>query len=1176
MVFGVLKLKRLALTGLLALCISPVLAGQCEFSDWRVSAEGVVSSWPGSLKATKSDDWYTETKWQLNRGKRFHHEKDDVYAVCVIEADEDYVQDLSISSSVKVRLNTDELEPERAGNYFRLPLNKGKNLLEVKIAPRTATKKGRGFEVFMTQLDLDFMYVPVEGKITAARHALKALGKQYSAYPAVKYFRELDSLEKKKASDAEIEAFRYRTLVLNNPEVNFKNILLRASGSSAMPANWQGNSNYLRNAGKEQQPKFDDEIQVLNLETRALDTIYKGADVREGLLDLCLHYDAEKFLYTGVDLESNTQQIYEMNVDGSGKRQITTHIPEVDHYSAVYLPSGKLVFCSTASLQAVPCVGGNDYVGNLFEINADGSGMRQITFDQENDWYPWVTEDGRIMFARWEYTDNAHYFTRILMQMNPDGTNLRSIYGSNSFWPNTLFYAKPIPGKPSQFAAIVSGHHGVSRAGELVVFDAAKGEFEADGAVQRIPGAGKPVEAVVVDQYMKDKWPRFLHPYPLSENYFLVSAQLNPSERWSLYLVDRFDNMIKLADGDRKHLFEPIPITPRKTPPVIADRRNLDAKDSTLFIQDIYEGAGLKNIPRGSVKSLRLFTYGYAYRRHGGHAALAIEGGWDTKRILGTVPVEEDGSVMVSVPHSMPMSIQPLDENGRALQLMRSWLATMPGERLSCVGCHESSRMAPPARMAAAARKAPQQLQPWAGIERPYGFGFKREIQPVLDRYCVGCHDGSEEERPNYQDISAGHGGFGRSYHALHPFVRRPGPESDMHLFNPMEYHASTSELIQMLEKGHHGVELDDDAWLRLVTWIDLNVPYHATWMEQKKNHHVTQQRAAEMKEQKKIFSGIDDDVEWMPSEPIERPEFIKPKQPKQHKPLKVSRWPISEAVVRKMASKTRTIEIAGEPITIARIPAGRFVMGSVDGAADEAPQSVVEIGKPFWISVKEITNEQYSHFDPSHDSGYIDQQWKDHIYPGYPANEPHMPVVRISWNEAKSYCDWASENTGLHIALPTEAQWEWSARAGSGQPFWFGGQGFEKHANLADKMIGELAVTGVDPQPVPEKQRHPAIDFVPRDASFNDGIMVPTGTGQFLPNPWGLYDMHGNVAEWTRSDYAAYPYKEIDGIGNARKTVRGGSWRDRPHRATSSYRIPYEAHQKVFNVGFRFVIEDR
>ncbi len=1177
---GFSEIKKWFLLGTAGLCIGPLFADQCEFSVWRVSRAGKVYDWPGSLGATKSDDWHTESKWQLNRTIKLNTSEDDVYAVCVITSDEDYIQDISINPACEVRLNGKPVESRIKPVFYRLNLRKGKNLFELKVDSRGQNKKGKGVAMFLTLLNLDYMYVPVEAKMTAAHRAIKEIGEQYSDYPAEKFLRELTMLKKNGASDEEIEAFRYRALVLENPEVDFDKVLFRSSRSASMPANWQGNANYLRSKGQEHKPDFEDEIRVLDLKSKSVQTVYQGADKREGLMDFCLHFDAEKLLYTGVDVESNTQQIYEMNIDGSGKRQITQYIPEVDHYSAAYLPSGKLIFCSTASLQAVPCVGGKDYVGNLFEINPDGSGMRQLTFDQENDWYPWITEDGRVMFARWEYTDNAHYFTRILMQMNPDGTNLRSIYGSNSFWPNTIFYAKQIPGKPSMFTAICSGHHGVARAGELILFDSAKGEHEADGVVQRIPGFGKKVEPVIIDKYMQDKWPRFLHPYPLSENFYLVSGQLNPDERWALYLVDRFDNMIKLADDAKKHLFEPIPLKRRPVPPVIPDRRDFAAEDSTLFIQDIYEGPGLENIPRGTVKALRLFTYGYAYRLHGGHADLAVEGGWDTKRILGTVPVEEDGSVMVKVPHSLPMSIQPLDENGGALQIMRSWLATMPGEQLSCVGCHESSRMAPPGRIAAAARKAPQQLTPWAGIERPYGFGFRREVQPVLDRYCVGCHDGSENDRPNFKDISRGDGGFGKSYHALHPYVRRPGPESDMHLCRPMEYHVSTSELFQMLEKGHHGVELDEDARLRLATWVDLNVPYYATWEEQRNYSDKTEERATQMVEFKRKYASLNDDIEWMPPDAADRPDFIKPAaMQKMSKPLTLNGWPLQEAMVRKMASQTRMIHIAGQPVEFAKIPAGRFVMGSVNGAADEAPQSVVEITKPFWMSVKEISNAQYSLFDPSHDSRYIDQQWKDHIYPGYPANEPEMPVIRISWNSAMEYCEWAAKQTGLHISLPTEAQWEWAARAGSDRPFWFGDSGFEQHANLADKSIGLLAVRGVDPQPIPERARNRTTDFVPRDNSFDDGNMIPSGTGQYAPNPWDLHDMHGNVAEWTRSNYIPYPYNDTDGrndlLDDARKVVRGGSWRDRPHRATSTFRLAYLPYQRVFNVGFRVVIED-
>ena len=236
----------------------------------------------------------------------------------------------------------------------------------------------------------------------------------------------------------------------------------------------------------------------------------------------------------------------------------------------------------------------------------------------------------------------------------------------------------------------------------------------------------------------------------------------------------------------------------------------------------------------------------------------------------------------------------------------------------------------------------------------------------------------------------------------------------------------------------------------------------------------------------------------------------------------------------------------------------------ALDKAGGIKLRKIPGLEKTFWMSEAEITNEQFRKFKPEHDSRVIDQQWKDHIYPGYPANEPQMPVVRVSWNEAMAYCDWLSEQTGKKVTLPTAEQWEWACRAGSDQPFYFGNASPADYANLADKTIGQLAVQGVDPQPVSPRRRTPLNDFVPRDTSVNDGRLTPNGTMQYKPNAWGLYDMHGNVAEWTRSDY-----------DDNRKAVCGGSWRDRPARATASFETGYLPYQKVFNVGFRIIIED-
>ena len=139
--------------------------------------------------------------------------------------------------------------------------------------------------------------------------------------------------------------------------------------------------------------------------------------------------------------------------------------------------------------------------------------MRQLTFDQDQNWGPTILADGRVMFTRWEYSDTPHYFSRILFTMMPDGLEQFARYGSGSYWPNTLFDAQPIPGKPSQFVGVISGHHGVAREGELILFDETKGTNEAEGVLHRFCGPN-PVVPEVMDDYIdaRNPWPRFVQP----------------------------------------------------------------------------------------------------------------------------------------------------------------------------------------------------------------------------------------------------------------------------------------------------------------------------------------------------------------------------------------------------------------------------------------------------------------------------------------------------------------------------------------------------------------------------------------------------------------------------------------------------------------------------------------
>ena len=129
----------------------------------------------------------------------------------------------------------------------------------------------------------------------------------------------------------------------------------------------------------------------------------------------------------------------------------------------------------------------------------------------------------------------------------------------------------------------------------------------------------------------------------------------------------------------------------------------------------------------------------------------------------------------------------------------------------------------------------------------------------------------------------------------------------------------------------------------------------------------------------------------------------------------------------------------------------------------------------------------------------------------------------------------------------------------------------------MADAKVREMAVSGVNPKPIPDP--NPTVDFELKDPRFNDAVLHLANVGSYRPNAWGLYDMHGNVAEWTRSDYLAYPYNERDGRNDGslgvKKTLRGGSWHDRPFRSTSSFRLGYPDWQKVYHAGFRVIVED-
>ncbi|MBI2949006.1 MAG: SUMF1/EgtB/PvdO family nonheme iron enzyme [Verrucomicrobia bacterium] len=1036
----------------------------------------------------------------------------------------------------------------------------------------------------------------------------------------------MEDFEQVEQLHSQLESLR-REALLANPLLNFERLLAikRKPIGDPRRSQWEdrGLGEFIGlpkqsswgNATMTKVDNWENEIAVLSpvASEGKWTTLFKP-EGRKLVSDVDLHFDGDRLLFSMPD-KKNRWQIYELPLNPAALdsplsgplRQLTPgDQPEVHCYDACYLPNGKINFISTAVLQGVPCNAGV-IVGMMYQMDANGRNIRQICFEQDHDYNPSVLNDGRVVYLRWDYTDTPHVWNRILMSMNPDGTSQMAYYGGSSYWPNAVFFPRAIPEHPTKLAGIVTGHH-EGRVGELVIFDPAKGTQETDGVVQRIPGYGKKVEPLIEDKLTEHSWPKLVHPWPLSEKYFLVACKPEPHSLWGIYLVDIFDNMILLKEAEGHVLLEPIPWRKSPAPPVIPDRVQPGRQDALVYVEDVYAGPGLKGIPRGSVKNLRLFTYHFGYQTLAGiDHRVGADGPWETKRVLGTVPVEPDGSAWFRIPAKTPISVQPLDAEGRALALMRSWMTAMPGENLSCVGCHERSHEIPPVRHTIALRRKPSDIQPWRGPAR--GFSFAREVQPVLDKYCVGCHNPDYAKAHTGQALSdlrrdqgayvvyehgkidgqvirgAAKGDllgkysavFEPSYAVLRQYVRVGGLESDLHVLPPKEFHADTSELIQMLKKGHHNVQLDAEAWDRLITWIDLNAPCHGTWREVTRLPGNQRERRVALR---KLYGGVEEDGEEAPETRLETPPPLMPELLPQPNTELVTApgWPcdLDEAKRRQVQQESfkRAIDLGnGVTLSLVKIPAGTFVMGDSAGEVDEQPLAPVRIEQPFWMSVHEVSNEQFARFDSSHDSRFEHRSsWIfSEEYLGWPLNRPRQPVVRVSWQEAMAFCRWLSGQLGENVTLPTEAQWEYACRAGTATPLFYGGldTDFSPFANLGDSNLRKLAAEGWRPK---------APDLVPRDDRFDDRALVTVEAGRYRPNAWGLHDMHGNAAEWTRTVYRPYPYRTGDGrdaiADEGLKVVRGGSWRDRPARCRSAFRLSYPAYQKVFNVGFRVVIE--
>jgi hypothetical protein len=474
-------------------------------------------------------------------------------------------------------------------------------------------------------------------------------------------------------------------------------------------------------------------------------------------------------------------------------------------------------------------------------MNADGSDIRCLSPHETNEWHPSVTNDGRIIYTRWDYVDRHGCTAHLPWITTPDGRDSRAVHGNfapREFRADMELDVRAIPGS-HKFVATGAPHHGQAF-GSLVIVDPYIEDNDRMAPVRRItPDVAFP-ETQGGAQVYGTAW-------PLSEKYYLCvydptmlpnkgtqGREHNPG-RYGVYLLDVFGNKELIYRDPEIACLSPMPLRARFKPPTIPDESVRVAEgepaEATLAVVNVYDT--LKPWPETmKVKSLRVYqilpmTVPSGAPPH--ETSLREPTAGDSvvlaRYVLGTVPVEEDGSAHFTVPARKELFFQALDENGLAIQSMRSATYLQPGERLVCQGCHEPRHSTPrtPDRIPAAMSREPSKLK--ADVDGTNPFSYPRLVQPVLDKHCVQCHADNPDKAPRLDREVVAKGNQGRqrwyaSYHSLAPeygFWQYGG----RHRTIPGKFGARVSKLYKLLLEGHYDVKLSEEEMHRIIVWLD-------------------------------------------------------------------------------------------------------------------------------------------------------------------------------------------------------------------------------------------------------------------------------------------------------------------------------------------------------------------
>ena len=557
--------------------------------------------------------------------------------------------------------------------------------------------------------------------------------------------------------------------------------------------------------------------------------------------------------------------VFKLELETPGTLEQLTDGPWND-FDPCFLPNGRIMFISERRGGFGRCHGRPVPNYTLHSMRQDGSDITCLSFHDTNEWQPSVTHDGRVIYTRWDYVDRGDCIAHHPWITYPDGRDPRALHGNYptqvGLRPNMEMDLRAIPGS-QKFIATAAPHHGQAY-GSLVVFDPYIPDDGSMAPLRRLtPEVGFPETA--------DGWATesFGTAWPLDEDFYLcIYAPPGSRLPHGLYLIDSFGNRTLLYRDANLRCLGPIPLRPRPLPPVIpqatavglpegsvvADTHAIPA-EGTVGCINVYDA--MKAWPTGTViTALRVIQLFPKPTVVVNVPDIGIGSESLARGVLGTVPVESDGSARFIAPAGRMLYFQALDTNGCAVQSMMSDTYIHPGETLTCMGCHENRHLAnsPPTHLPLAFQKPPQRLTPEP--EGSFPVSYSRLVQPVLNQYCVGCHL-KNPKAPNLSETAAQwtqrkYGGdtntlWSQSYLSLvkgnhdregalkkgfaYACDARP-PGRVPSETTPGKFGARASKLYELLQAGHYDVQLPPEAMRRLTLWLDCNSVFYGAYQE--------------------------------------------------------------------------------------------------------------------------------------------------------------------------------------------------------------------------------------------------------------------------------------------------------------------------------------------------------